>query len=342
MASAPGPSPGQPFDHLLHSNDQVTPQQISDFDHYRREAREQLTLYNHPWKTVQVAFQGLLALIYHSFRYILYHQVFIYVLLPTSTVVFILHHFPGAHTPYLDNLKFGIEYVVWWVGLGILSSIGLGSGLQSGVLFLFPHIFKTCLAAQTCGTMDFDSAEDMWFRSHSNLFKCPDVITPENTPVSFGGMWRKIILVCFLQSAGTAIGEIPPYWMTRAARLAALEAGGSQASEIPEELEANSKYSLINKAKEGMVWFLQSYGFLGVLIMASYPNIAFDLCGICCGHFLMPFWTFFLATFIGKAIIRNSYQSVAYVMLCRLVQTLCFLLYYIVLYYLMCYFLNIS
>lgn len=51
--------------------------------------------------------------------------------------------------------------------------------------------------------------------------------------------------------------------------------------------------------------------------MASYPNIAFDLCGICCGHFNMPFWTFFLATFIGKAIIRNSYQSILYVVLCR-------------------------
>lgn len=58
-------------------------------------------------------------------------------------------------------------------------------------------------------------------------------------------------------------------------------------------------------------------GFYGVLFMASYPNIAFDLCGICCGHFLMPFWTFFLATFIGKAVIRNSYQSILYVVLCR-------------------------
>lgn len=50
--------------------------------------------------------------------------------------------------------------------------------------------------------------------------------------------------------------------------------------------------------------------------MASFPNIAFDVCGICCGHFLMPFGTFFLATFIGKAIIRNSYQSILYVLLC--------------------------
>ena len=32
--------------------------------------------------------------------------------------------------------------------------------------------------------------------------------------------------------------------------------------------------------------------------------MAFDLCGIACGHFLLPFSTFFGATFIGKAIIK--------------------------------------
>lgn len=86
---------------------------------------------------------------------------------------------------------------------------------------------------------------------------------------------------------------------------------------MPEELSSTSQYSLVNKAKSYMIWFLRTHGFYGVLIMASYPNIAFDLCGICCGHFLMPFWTFFGATFLGKAVIRNGYQSIIYVMLCR-------------------------
>jgi len=31
---------------------------------------------------------------------------------------------------------------VWWVGLGVLSSIGLGTGMHSGLLFLFPHMLK--------------------------------------------------------------------------------------------------------------------------------------------------------------------------------------------------------
>ena len=35
-----------------------------------------------------------------------------------------------------------VQYVVWWIGLGILSSIGLGTGMHSGLLFLFPHMLK--------------------------------------------------------------------------------------------------------------------------------------------------------------------------------------------------------
>lgn len=40
------------------------------------------------------------------------------------------------------------------------------------------------------------------------------------------------------------------------------------------------------------------------------PNPLFDLAGITCGHFLVPFWTFFGATLIGKAIIKMHIQKV--------------------------------
>ena len=43
---------------------------------------------------------------------------------------------------------------------------------------------------------------------------------------------------------------------------------------------------------------------MGVLLLASWPNALFDLCGIVCGHFRMPFWQFFGATLIGKGIIK--------------------------------------
>ncbi|GAA6079073.1 vacuole membrane protein 1 isoform X1, partial [Tachysurus ichikawai] len=39
------------------------------------------------------------------------------------------------------------------------------------------------------------------------------------------------------------------------------------------------------------------------------PNPLFDLAGITCGHFLIPFWTFFGATLIGKAVIKMHIQK---------------------------------
>ena len=47
---------------------------------------------------------------------------------------------------------------------------------------------------------------------------------------------------------------------------------------------------------------------MGILLLASWPNAAFDLCGICCGAFKMPFWEFFGATLIGKGGVKVNGQ----------------------------------
>ena len=44
------------------------------------------------------------------------------------------------------------------------------------------------------------------------------------------------------------------------------------------------------------------------MISPQIPNPLFDLAGITCGHFLVPFWTFFGATLIGKAVIKMHIQ----------------------------------
>ena len=136
--------------------------------------------------------------------------------------------------------------------------------------------------------------------------------------VTYWGMWLKILPACFLQAAGTAFGEIPPYLMSRQARIAAIEAEGtpsrgSHGEMLPDELDSVSRYGLVNQAKIFLVRFLKNYGTFGVLLLASIPNPLFDLCGIACGHFLMPFENFFFATFVGKAIVRAGYQSLVYV-----------------------------
>merc|ERR1712183_166131 len=65
-----------------------------------------------------------------------------------------------------------------------------------------------------------------------------------------------------------------------------------------------------DKGKSLMKHFVKKWGFLGIMLAASIPNPLFDLAGITCGHFLVPFWTFFGATLIGKAVIKMHIQKI--------------------------------
>merc|ERR1712126_209276 len=67
--------------------------------------------------------------------------------------------------------------------------------------------------------------------------------------------------------------------------------------------------STFDRAKLKVEQIVEKLGFFGILACASIPNPLFDLAGITCGHFLVPFWTFFGATVIGKAIIKMNIQK---------------------------------
>ncbi|PNJ65721.1 VMP1 isoform 7, partial [Pongo abelii] len=110
---------------------------------------------------------------------------------------------------------------------------------------------------------------------------------------------------------GTAIGELPPYFMARAARLSGAEPDDEEYQEFEEMLEhAESAQDFASRAKLAVQKLVQKVGFFGILACASIPNPLFDLAGITCGHFLVPFWTFFGATLIGKAIIKMHIQKI--------------------------------
>ena len=65
-----------------------------------------------------------------------------------------------------DILLFG----GWWVGLGIASSIGLGTGLHTFVLYLGPHIAKVAMASNECNYVP-NYEPSRW--NFSNFSKCP-------------------------------------------------------------------------------------------------------------------------------------------------------------------------
>lgn len=188
-----------------------------------------------------------------------------------------------------------MKIVSWWVLLGILSSVGLGTGLHTFVLYLGPFIASTTLAATECKTTKFDTYGP-------NRFTCQQsgTVTP-----SFFEIWTLVALESFMWGVGTAIGELPPYFVARAARIA-----GEKIKDL-DELESTSKNeSYFEAAKRVVISWLGRIGFLGILLFASIPNPLFDLAGLTCGHMLIPFTTFFTATLIGKAGIKVTLQTI--------------------------------
>uniref|UniRef100_A0AAY5EZH0 Vacuole membrane protein 1 n=1 Tax=Electrophorus electricus TaxID=8005 RepID=A0AAY5EZH0_ELEEL len=166
-----------------------------------------------------------------------------------------------------------------------------------------PHIASVTLAAYECGSVNFPEPP------YPAQIICPDEEAAPDS-ISLWTIMSKVRLEACMWGAGTAIGELPPYFMARAARLSGAEPDDEDYKEFEEMLEqAQSAQDFATRAKLAVQNMVQKVGFLGILACASIPNPLFDLAGITCGHFLIPFWTFFGATLIGKAVIKMHIQK---------------------------------
>uniref|UniRef100_A0A3Q2R4D4 Vacuole membrane protein 1 n=1 Tax=Fundulus heteroclitus TaxID=8078 RepID=A0A3Q2R4D4_FUNHE len=209
----------------------------------------------------------------------------------------------GSHQTYVQYLEKKFLWCAYWVGLGILSSVGLGTGLHTFLLYLGPHIASVTLAAYECGSTDFPEPP------YPDQIICPEDGGVEAS-ISIFSIMSKVRLEACMWGAGTAIGELPPYFMARAARQSGTDPDDEDYEEFEEMLEqAEGAQDVVTRAKLGVQHMVQKVGFFGILACASIPNPLFDLAGITCGHFLVPFWTFFGATLIGKAIIKMHIQE---------------------------------
>lgn len=103
-----------------------------------------------------VIFDGVRALI----AALLAQQVFLTcVLLPlVATWVYTRAYYPAYYAPPVCGvspggagwqLELAVREAAWWVTLGVLSSVGFGTGLHSGLMFLFPHVMNVVLTVRT-------------------------------------------------------------------------------------------------------------------------------------------------------------------------------------------------
>eukprot|EP01135_Chromosphaera_perkinsii_P010531 Nk52_evm41s2152 gene=Nk52_evmTU41s2152 len=287
------------------SSTNISEEEIQKFKQICIETRKKITLWSSPFTTVSFFLRESMYQFQLLLLWALENSLVVGSLTACIAIFLGFYMTPGKHQVYMEVFDFWLYLSCWWVGLGILSSVGLGTGLHTFLLYLGPFIAKTTMAAWECGSVNFATAGE-------EAFVCPSSGDDE---VSFWQILGKVRFEAFMWGAGTAIGELPPYFVARAARIS-----GEEDEEIMEELNEieeiqNAKnMSLFMKMKKGVHDLVNKVGFFGILLCASIPNPLFDLAGITCGHFLIPFTTFFGATLIGKAVIKTHIQMISVIM----------------------------
>lgn len=281
------------------------------------EERKTITLLNSPLKTSFYFVCECIHQISELLSLIITYKHAALIILSSLLGLLYVRNLNDFHQQYFERSEKKILWWLWWILLGFLSSCGFGSGLHTFVLYLGPFIAQVTMSAYECRSLDFPEPPYP-----------DDIICPANVTfikqVSMFQVIRKVQIESILWGIGTAIGELPPYFMARAARLSGqrtveelevfADMSDSQ-SEPHEKLEPQASTTRTLSKYQQLELFLHRLvmraGFLGILLCASIPNPLFDLAGITCGHFLIPFTTFFGATCIGKALIKVHIQQFA-------------------------------
>ncbi|XP_018326635.1 vacuole membrane protein 1 isoform X3 [Agrilus planipennis] len=268
--------------------------------------RESLVLWRRPLKTLEYFFKEVFVLLYTYGNKLLQFKKTVLVIAILLISLTVVSKTAGPHQYVVQEIYKTSMWCFYWIGLGILSSVGLGTGLHTFLLYLGPHIAQVTLAAYECGSLNFPEPP------YPDDIVCPNEADPSQI-VSIWSIMSKVRLEAMCWGAGTALGELPPYFMARAARLSGYDPDDDDELREFEELQRKEinreNLTLMEKGKLFVEHIVQKVGFLGILACASIPNPLFDLAGITCGHFLVPFWTFFGATLIGKAIIKMHIQK---------------------------------
>lgn len=281
------------------------PQNTSNLD------PEQLTLWKHPITTLHYFFSEVfINILSLAKKTMLYKRTVCSVI--SIVMLFVLSsRISGPQQQIFKLWEAKIIWWLYWVGLGVLSSVGLGTGLHTFVLYLGPHIAAVTMAAYECGGLNFPEPP------YPDQIICPTKIDSA-WAVGILNIMKKVRVEAMLWGAGTALGELPPYFMARAARISGkshknenFDQEDLKELEALEALENGENVSFVMRIKLIMKRFVEKAGFWGILACASIPNPLFDLAGLTCGHYLIPFWTFFGATLIGKAVVKMHIQQLA-------------------------------
>jgi len=169
------------------------------------------------------------------------------------------------------------SYCIWFL-LGILSSIGFGTGMQTGVLFVFPEIIAEY--QRNIGTYE---------NIYTNIYHCFALCLP-------------MVLIWGL---GTAFGELPPYFIARK-----MNYKDSKGLDKMYKLLGDNSDTIKNNVNNTVEKFRKNknYSFITIVCLSAWPNAMFDICGIAAGLVKLRVDEFLIPTIIGKALIKTPIQ----------------------------------
>lgn len=111
---------------------------------------------------------------------------------------------------------------------------------------------------------------------------CPENGSQSSVIPSLLSIMSKVRYEAFLWGAGTALGELPPYFMAKAARLSGYDPDDEEELKEFEELkkksESGAHLNVLDRAKIAMERVVERVGFFGIMACASVshdPNIAY-------------------------------------------------------------------
>lgn len=137
------------------------------------------------------------------------------------------------------------------------------------MLYLGPHIAAVTMAAYECGALNFPEPP------YPDQIICPAATDPLWS-AGILNIMRKVRMEAMLWGAGTALGELPPYFMAKAARMSGKDHSDDDCDqedlkelEALEAMENGQNVPFIMRMKLAMKHFVQKAGFWGILACAS-------------------------------------------------------------------------
>ena len=256
------------------------------------------------------------------------------------------------------------SYCLWWFVCGVLSTAGLGTGMQTGALFLFPHCARLATDWRRLGPASATTRAlaDRWLAKGA---PAEDAGRPDASPGAseapaaraapassfLGGLRRgaggvslgaarggeadaardaasfrardpggraalalRAAVPGFFSGAGSAVGELVPFFLARAAK----RAGADPFAVIEEEEAAADDEAparrprlplLAARTRARLEAALADGAFWKIFVLAALPNPFFDLCGLVCGSLDVSLGTYFGACFMAKALVRTPLQT---------------------------------